>query len=197
MTTNLLITGASGIGKSALLRQIAQHLDPSRIRGFFSESMWEGADGTPITSSTARLRDGDGGVTRVGWRLDAADGSDGGIVAHPDIQSEHRMGRYGIDRALMERIVLAQLRPLDVGNVYLIDELGTAGGFWTPAGFETLGPLLDSPARVVAIVRQRDDPGEPFLTQVKRRADAVLVTVTLENRDSLVGGIVEWASHPR
>jgi nucleoside-triphosphatase THEP1 len=193
--TNLLITGASGVGKSTLLRRAAEHLDRAHVKGFFSDSMWE-ADGKAVTLSERRLRDGDG-VVRVGWRLEAADGSDGGIVAHPDIESAHRMGRYGIDQALMERIVLAQLTPIDLETVYFIDEIGAVGAFWSPAAFETLVPLLDSPARVIAIVRQREDPSEPgqaFLTAVKTRADAQLITVTIENRDTLVDTIVEWAS---
>lgn len=179
--TNLLIIGASGIGKSTLLRRVAERLEVSRVRGFFSDSMWQAADGAPITSSSERLRDGKGGVTRVGWRLDAADGSDGGIVIHPDIQSEHRMGRYGVDRALMNRIAVAQLTPVDLDAVYFIDEIGTASA-WSPAALEALVAILDSPARVIAIARQRDDPTEPFLTQVKQRPDAELV---------------EWASRPR
>ena len=131
---------------------------------------------------------------RVGWRLDAVDGSDGGLLAHPDITSDYHMGRYNIDRALMERIVVAQLTPIDVNAVYFIDEIGDAADFWSPAAFETLLPLLDSPARVVAIVRQREDPSEPFLTTVKQRIDAELVTVTLENRDALIDTIADWAS---
>jgi nucleoside-triphosphatase THEP1 len=170
--TNVLLVGPSGVGKSTLLARVVERLASTRtVRGFLSESQREGEH-------------------RLGWRIDACDRSDGGMFATREMESEFRMGPYGCDMPLYERIALAQLTPLDANVLYVIDEIGFAPE-WSAPAFEAQQAVLDSPALVLAIARYRDDGRTPHAEAAKRRADVELVEVSLENRDSLVDVLVK------
>ena len=170
--TNVLLLGPSGVGKSTLLTRVVKRLASTRpVRGFLSESQWDGEH-------------------RLGWSIDACDRSDGGMFATREMESEFRMGPYGCDMALFERIALAQLTPIDPATLYIIDEFGFAPEWSEPARGAHLA-VLDSPAPVLGIVRYRDDGRTPFAEQVKRRDDVELIEVSLENRESLVNVLVE------
>ncbi len=107
---HLLITGASGIGKTTLLKQVVTFGQSQGLsfRGFLSEVIFiEGR--------------------RLGWRLDGL-GGDGGILAHLDLISSKRMGRYGIDLPLFEQIAERELQPEAGVNLYVVD-----GDSWTRA----------------------------------------------------------------
>ena len=57
--SNLLLTGASGVGKSTLLKRVGLAMEGRRVMGFYSDVVFEGGQ-------------------RTGWHLDAFDGSEGG-----------------------------------------------------------------------------------------------------------------------
>ena len=160
--TNLLLTGASGVGKSTLLKSAGQRLKGQRLKGFFSEVIGEDDK-------------------RKGWRLDTFEG-DGGVLIHLDMPSEHRMGRYGADMALFNRLVAAQLTLSDDVDLYLVDETGIVAG-WSPGFQVVMTRLLDSSKKVIAIVRQR---GDGPMKEAKARPDAELWEATLQNCAALL-----------
>ena len=56
--SNLLLTGASGVGKSTLLREVGMSLEGAKVRGFYADVLWDGkgaraGDLTPSTAVTA------------------------------------------------------------------------------------------------------------------------------------------------
>ena len=166
--TNLLLTGISGIGKSTLIHKISTKLSGKKIQGFFSQVILEGN-------------------LRKGWRIDTFDG-DGGIVAHSDIQSDCRMGRYGVDMSLFERIVSSQLRFSDETDIYLIDEIGIIAS-WSQSFITAMNKLLDSECRVVAVIRMKENG---YIQQTKNRLDVEMWEVTKDNRDNILTGILAW-----
>jgi nucleoside-triphosphatase THEP1 len=161
---------------------VGKDLVTSPVCGFYSRSIW------------SRPPHGEDRGHRLGWRVDAFDGSDGGMVLHRNIASTlNRLGPYGVNAALLVRIVDRQLTPIDPTAVYFIDEIGTYAD-WAP-GFaehfeESVTALLDSPARVVAIVWLRSTDGFP--QQVRERDDVELWDVTLDNRDTLAPRMLDW-----
>lgn len=167
---NLLLTGSSGVGKSTLLKRVGQHLRRQKVSGFFSDMIWEGND-------------------RKGWRLDTFDG-DGGVLAHIDMQSEYRMGKYGVNMALLERLVDSQLKPCNRADVYLVDEIGVIA-LWSPNFVYSMTELLNSKKTIVAIVRQH---GDGFIQEVKARPDVEIWEVTHENRMELIEPILRWVN---
>src|SRR5439155_1704294 len=85
----LLLTGARGSGKTTIVRRVASELSGARLRGF----------------TTAEIRK-DG--KRVGFRIETFDG-ESAVLAHVSLRSEHRVGRYGVDVASLDRIVASAL----------------------------------------------------------------------------------------
>ena len=169
---NLLLTGVSGVGKSTLLKEIGKKLEGAEVRGFFSDAIWEGD-------------------LRKGWRLDTFDGA-GGVLAHTHIQSPHHMGRYGVDMTLFERLVDSQLQLDSEVDVYLVDEIGLIAS-WSPKFVAAVDTLLDSPEKVVAVIRVS---GGGYVRQVKARHDVEVWEITYENRERMLDKVLAWIAKP-
>ena len=165
---NLLLTGASGVGKSTLLKKVGFGLKAREIRGFFSETIM------------------DGGQLK-GWRLDTFAG-DGGTLAHVDILSQYKMGEYGVEMVLFDRLVAAQLQLGNEVDVYLVDEIGIIAP-WSTKFVAAMNALLDSSRTVVAIIRAG---GHGYVRQVKDRTDVELWEVTQRNREQMLDEILAW-----
>ncbi len=169
MPNNLLVTGESGIGKSTVLLEAAEFLRPRALSGFLSP----------------RVSDAQ---ADSGWMIEGFNGV-AGLIAHPTIESEHRMGAFGVDMDLFERCIDAELESLGNADVVMIDEIGIIGG-WSEIFRDYVTRVLDSEVPVVAIVRLRDGD---FSDQIKLRDDTETWTVTVENRNSISGEIARWA----
>lgn len=73
----LLLTGVPRIGKTTVIRRVADRLKEKRLGGFYTEEIR-----------------GHGG--RRGFRLVGFDGTER-IIAHVDFPKVHRVGKYGVD----------------------------------------------------------------------------------------------------
>jgi nucleoside-triphosphatase len=168
MPNNLLITGESGIGKSTVLAEVVEFLKPRVISGFVSP----------------RVSDAE---ADSGWMIEGFNGV-GGLIAHASIESEHRMGAFGVDMEMFDRCVAAEAQSLDGADVVVIDEIGIIGS-WSDIFMDYVNRAMDEDVPVVTIVRMR--PGE-FSDQIKSRDDAETRIVTVENRNSISGDIARW-----
>jgi len=156
---NLLVTGPPGIGKTTVMVALAERLSDRVIAGFH----------------TAEIRQA---KRREGFRATTFSGHQG-VLAHVRFSSRHRVGRYGVDVAGFEQLVLRELaRPCDI---LLIDEIGKMECF-SPRFVTTVQGLLDGPTPVVATVAVR---GGGFISEVKARPDVQIWNVTRANRDAL------------
>lgn len=170
---NLLLTGASGVGKSTLLKKVGYRLKGRKIRGFFSEAIWKGRQ-------------------RMGWRLDTFAG-DGDTLAHVDIHSQYNMGGYGVDVVLFDRLVDSQLQVGSEVDVYLVDEIGIIAP-WSTKFVSAMNTLLDSSRTIVAIIRAE---GDGYVRQVKDRTDVEIWEVTRDNRGYMLDEILAWIAKSR
>lgn len=162
----LLLTGPPGVGKTTAMRRAAEELADLEIRGF----------------TTAEIREHG---QRVGFRIETFDG-ESAVLAHMRIRSAHRVGKYGIDVAALDRA--AEQLSDSRGDAVFIDEIGKMETF-SCRFVEAVESLLESPAVLVATVGQR---GGGFIASVKRRPDVVLWTIRRATRDRLPGEIVSW-----
>ena len=100
---NILFTGLPGCGKSTIIEKIVQRINrPSS--GFF----------------TREIRDRG---RRVGFSITTLDGQQG-ILAHIDIRSHIRVGRYGVYIRDIEKIAVPSMRPENDNVILVVDEIG-------------------------------------------------------------------------
>lgn len=158
----VLLTGTAGVGKTTLLRKVLSR-SPLPAGGFFTEEIR------------------DGGV-RTGFRIRALNGREG-TLAHVDIRSAPRVGRYGVDLAVLEDVGVASLRAaVREGLLVVVDEIGKMELF-SPSFRAAVLEALDSPFPLLGtLTRARIR----FAESVRSRRSVSVVEVTAENRDRLV-----------
>jgi nucleoside-triphosphatase len=159
---NIFITGLPGVGKTTLIQRVLDQL-PARIScdGFF----------------TGEIRVSG---TRVGFEICSLDGRKG-ILAHKDLRTRHRVGKYGVDVAGFENLVLPLLSSHGV-QVYVIDEIGRME--CSSRQFcQKVTTLLDSEIPVFGSIALK---GKGFIHDVKSRTDVEIIEVTLSNQNDLV-----------
>jgi nucleoside-triphosphatase len=163
----LLITGVPGIGKTTVIRRAAEGLKHKGLRGFYTEEI---------------RKDGE----RRGFRLVNFDGTTQ-IIAHVDFRKRHRVGRYGVDAAVLDDAARL-LRPVPDARVYLVDEIGKMECL-SDRFIAAMRVLLAGHAPMVATVGAH---GGGFIAEVKRRPECELWEVTRVNRDELPARILAW-----
>lgn len=163
---NILLTGPPGCGKSTLIEKLIRRIDRP-LTGFFTGEIRE------------RGR-------RVGFGLRTLDGREG-ILAHVNMKSRTKVGKYGVNLEDLERIAVPAMIPSRPGEIVVIDEIGKMECF-SRLFRETLVKALDSPNRVIASIALK---GTPFIEEIKKRPDVRLVRITPENRNDLVQVLVD------
>lgn len=168
----LLLTGVPGIGKTTVVRRVADELRKRkrRVGGFTTEEIRSGKE-------------------RVGFRIETFDGKSA-VLAHVSIRSEHRVSRYGVDVAALDEIVDEALAPSSRTDVFLVDEIGKMECF-SKRFVAAIEALLDSKRLLIATVALK---GGGLMATVKHRPDIELWTVTKSNRDALPERVGEWIS---
>jgi nucleoside-triphosphatase len=163
----LLITGAPGIGKTTVIRRIADELRNKGLRGFYTEEIREKGE-------------------RRGFRMVAFDGTTH-IIADIDFPKRHRVGKYGVDVQMLDDA--AQLLCPDLAaRIYLVDEIGRMECL-SQRFVTAMRSLISSHIPVVATVGVR---GGGFIAEVKRRPECELWEVTRANRDDFPGRVLAW-----
>ncbi|GAA0665655.1 NTPase [Kitasatospora atroaurantiaca] len=165
MPTRILLEGRPGVGKTTAVRRLAALLRPRALAGFTTEEIRQGG-------------------TRVGFALETLAGQRA-VLAHLDFPGPPRVGRYGVDLGVMERLAVPSLKQAPPGPVprqlTLIDELGRMELACT-AFRDTVRSLFEADVDIVATVHAHHDP---FTDALKQRADIELIQLTRANRDAL------------
>ena len=160
---NLLVTGKPGVGKTTLVERVLEHLCSSlRLAGFI----------------TTEVRDPTG--QRLGFDIVTV-GGEKGELARVGLQGRARIGRYGVNLEVFERLALPELARREA-DLIVIDEIGQmecrSGRFR-----RAVEDALDAPVNILATLGL----GRlPFLQAIRERPDVELVTLTERNRDALV-----------
>jgi nucleoside-triphosphatase len=162
MQTNWLLTGRPGVGKTTLVRRVLQQLAHLPAAGFYTQEIR--SDGR-----------------RVGFRVVTLSGEEG-TLAHVEIQSDRRVGRYGVDVVAFERAALPSLEPATGAALVVVDEIGKMECF-SRAFREAVVRALGAETPVLATIARR---GDRFIEGLKAREDVTLVEVARGNRDRLV-----------
>jgi nucleoside-triphosphatase len=170
MGRTLLITGLPGTGKTTIIKQAAQALG-ARAGGFYTEEIR-----------------GPGG--RKGFRLvTLPSGGREAVMAHVDIRTRNRVGRYGVDVATLDAVGVAAVREaVQSREVVVIDEIGKMELF----SGEFQGAVLkamSSPKIVVATVMHKS---HAWVNALKAMPQVTVWQVTKSNREEMPGRVMEW-----
>jgi nucleoside-triphosphatase len=167
MKKNLLLTGNPGIGKSTVIKKAVSGLKGREPRGFYTEEIREAG-------------------VRKGFNIITIDGKKG-ILAHCQMKSPYRVGKYGVSINDLERLAVPAIRPSgNPDSIIIIDEIGKMECYSKPF-VEALYCALDSDNQVLGVIKKK---GGALVKEIKLREDVELIEVTLENRDELPNQIV-------
>jgi nucleoside-triphosphatase len=167
-TVALLLTGPPGVGKTTVIRAVANTLPRGRLGGFFTEEI--------------RVRG-----ERRGFTLVTFDGRRS-TLAHVERPGPPRVGKYGVAVNALEAVAHTALAVRPDVTLYLVDEIGKMESL-SRAFIEATRALLDARLPLVATVGQR---GGGFIAEVKRRPDVTLWEVTRANRDAMPARVRSW-----
>lgn len=167
MGQKILLTGSPGCGKTTLVLHLAERLGLKNLAGFITQEIRSGGQ-------------------RIGFGIQTFSGREG-VLSGIDIRSPFRVGRYGVDVAQFERVVLPELaKEPETVDLFIIDEIGRMECF-SKAFMNAVRNILDSPAPLLATIAQK---GPGFIEEVKHRKEVDLIRVTADNRDSLLPGLL-------
>jgi nucleoside-triphosphatase len=161
VSRHILLTGRPGIGKTTVIERLAALLQGRALAGFCTRELRENR-------------------TRVGFEAVTFSGR-ACTLAHTDLRSPHRVGRYAVDIPGFEGLVLPELAR--ACEVMLIDEIGKMECF-SARFVEAVRRLLDGATPVVATLAAS---GGGFIAEVRARPDAHILEVRPDNRDELPG----------
>ena len=163
----MLLTGSPGIGKTTVIRRVAERIKGRRLGGFYTEEIREAGE-------------------RRGFRLAGFDGTET-VIAHVGFAKRYRVGKYGVDVDAIDSAV--SLLCLNVGtDCYLVDEIGKMECL-SDRFVEAMRTLLNGPAPMIATVALR---GSGFVAEAKDSEGVTMWRVTQQNRDELPEGALRW-----
>jgi len=162
---HILLTGIPGIGKSTIIKKvIASFTGP--MKGTYAEE-------ENINNE------------RVGFILHTLEGQSA-YLAHQNMASEYRVGKYGVNVDAIESLVVPAISPLN-DSVIVIDEIGFMQSH-APHFLNAVTAALDhAPCVLGTIPIENTDR----ILKIKQRPDVQLIEVTSENRNSLSEIILE------
>lgn len=166
MHTKILLTGHPGCGKTTLIRKVIAQI-PGPSAGFYTQEI----------RSAGR---------RVGFDLLILDGLQG-VLAHVNIHGSHRVGRYGVDIAILDELAVPALyQGIKESGLVVIDEIGPME-LLSPRFRQAVLDVLESPVRVLGTIVRRSIP---FTDALKARSNIELINVQLDNREQLVQDLI-------
>ena len=155
---NVLVTGPPRSGKSTLIEKVVQEINQPAT-GFFTRELREKGK-------------------RVGFLIETLDGNTG-ILAHQEITSRYRVGKYGVNLADLDQIAVVSMLPSSPDQIVVVDEIGKMECF-SHLFKETLLRVLSSENQVIGSIAIK---GDRFIQSIKRRDDVSLVSMTEKTRD--------------
>lgn len=174
---HILLTGPPGIGKTTVIRKLAEKLKEFHPVGFYTQEIREHG-------------------VRKGFQLVTLDARRQ-TLSHVDHQGPFRVGQYGVDVAGFERLLTDLDLSRSASRVIIIDEIGKMECA-SDCFIEEMKKLLNSSKILVGTVALK---GGAFIAAVKNRPDCKVESVTIGNRatlaDTLLPEIFDVLKCPR
>jgi nucleoside-triphosphatase len=164
---NIFITGPPGCGKTSLIMEIIKELS-LEAGGFYTQEIREGGE-------------------RGGFSITSLNGKKG-ILAHINIKSPYRVGKYGVDIKDLEEIgVRSILEALKGNKIVIIDEAGKME-MKSDKFKKAVETALNSKNKVLGTIKLTPDP---FTDKIKKREDTKIFYLSRENRKEIKKEIIQ------
>jgi nucleoside-triphosphatase THEP1 len=115
---------------------------------------------------------------RVGFSITTLAGKTG-VLAHQDVKSKFRVGKYGVSLTDIDQIAVPSMLPSTPDQIVVVDEIGKMECF-SRLFKETLLKILSSDNLVIGSVAIK---GDHFIQSIKKRDDVSLVSISENTRD--------------
>ncbi len=164
---NLLLTGLPGVGKTTVVRKLAEALKSLHPVGFYTEEIKEGGE-------------------RRGFELVSLEGMRG-LLSHKEIESTFQVGQYRVDVKSFEDFLSSIVFFNPLNRLIIIDEIGKMECLSSQFK-KLLEEILNSEKWVIATIALK---GSGPIERVKKRQDVRLFEITQKNRDALFSEILK------
>ncbi len=132
-----LLTGPPGSGKTTLIMRVIEGVK-ERAGGFITREIREKG-------------------VRKGFKIITLEG-DEGILAHVDIRSDRKVGKYGVDlKAMEEKANPSLIKALEEKDIIVIDEIGKME-LMSKAFIDVLNKVLNSEKPVIGTIMKKPHP---------------------------------------
>jgi len=168
MKKDILLQGYPGVGKTTVVKKIVAGIESAG--GFYTEEIREGA-------------------IRKGFQITTLKGEQG-ILAYEGGASPYRVGKYGVNLAVLELLGVKSIRDALEGRtnrLIVIDEIGKME-LCSSCFQDVVIEAFDSPKKVLATVPMKSSV---FVEELKSRKGSDVIRVTADNRNSLPGEILK------
>ncbi len=160
------ITGLPGVGKTQALLHVIEMLEAEEwsVGGMITETIIENNK-------------------RVGFYIMDWVTKNKGILAHVNLKSRVRVGRYGVDIGVLEEIGVPAIQyATDFTDVIVIDEVGKME-VESPKFVEAVRDAFDADKPMLLTLHKKSR--NPLLQDIRRRDDVRILEVTSVNRELL------------
>lgn len=166
MAIAVLITGRPGSGKTTLMQRVIARL-PGRAAGFYTRELRKGG-------------------ARTGFELVTLKG-ERGVLASIERSGGPRVGKYGVDLAVLDEVGVPALRQaMREADYVVVDEIGKME-LLSPAFVAVVRDILAGPYRLLGAIMQQP---HPVADEIKQMPGVRVIEVTPANRDRLVEEVV-------
>ena len=156
--TNILVTGPPRSGKSTLIEKVVKRVKRPAT-GFFTRELRERGK-------------------RVGFLIETLHGKTG-LLAHENVKSRYRVGKYGVNLEDLEQIAVPSILPSAVDQIVVVDEIGKMECF-SRLFRDTLLRVLAAENQVIGSIAMK---GDRFIQTIRNRDDVTLVSISENTRD--------------
>jgi nucleoside-triphosphatase len=123
---------------------------------------------------------------RVGFRIHSLDAQQG-VMAHTGMQSNDRVGKYGVDLSVINSLAVESLRRAkSEGSLIIIDEIGPMELLSQEFRSEVL-EIFNGDYEVLGTVAKRKSD---FLNQIRRLPNVTILEIFPGNREEIVEEVV-------
>lgn len=168
----VLITGQPGAGKTTVIMKVAEAL---KTRGCRIGGM-----------TTKEKREGE---KRIGFQILDLATQKQGWLAHVNQPNGPRIGKYRVNLGDLENIGASAIQDaIETADVVVIDEIGPMELF-SQAFKRAVQQALDSTKPMIATIHYKAT--NALVKSIKKRPDAELFEITMENRNNLHNLIIQ------